>query len=128
MTKVVARKRRIIAAWISDVVDGVVPVVVVIGRDSVPAAVVRFQRVVGPTLTSICAADGNSLTPEAERPHIRRVGVSDARLDRLRPLRCGGVAKSSRWRKDILNVWIAFDSRHVLPASQRFGYFAAAFH
>ena len=39
MTVIVARKRRIIAAWISNaVVNGVMPVVVVIGRDSIPAA------------------------------------------------------------------------------------------
>ena len=37
-------------------------------------------------------------------------------------------AKVSRLRQRILNVRIAFDSRHVLPASQRFGYFPAAFH
>jgi hypothetical protein len=43
MTVIVARKRRIIAAGISNaVVDGVMPVVVVIGHDSVPAAVMRF--------------------------------------------------------------------------------------
>ena len=56
MTIIVARKRRIIAAGISNaVVDGVMPVVIVIGCDSVPAAVVRLQRVVCPTLTSISA-------------------------------------------------------------------------
>ena len=85
MTEVVARKRRIVAAGISNaVVNGVMPVVVVIGCDSVPAAVVRLQRVVRPTLTSICAANCNSLASEPQRPDIRRVRVSDVRLDRLR--------------------------------------------
>ena len=129
MANIVARKRRIIAAWISNaVVDGVMPVVVVIGRDSIPAAVMRLQRVVCPTLTSICAANGNSLAPEPQRPDIRRMGVGDVRLDRLGLLRLRRAAKKvSRLRQRILNVRIAFDSRHVLPASQRFGYFRLPF-
>ena len=130
MANVVARKRRIIAAWISNaVVDGVMPVVIVIGRDSIPAAVLRLQRVVCPTLTSIRAANGNSLASEPQRPDIRRVRVGDVRFDRLGLLRSRRAAsKSSRLRQRILNVRIAFDSRHVLPASQCFGYFATAFH
>ena len=88
MTVVVARKRRIIAAGISNaVVNGVMPVVVVIGRDSIPAAVLRLQRVVCPTLTSICAANCNSLASEPQRPDIRRVRVGDVRFNRLRRLR-----------------------------------------
>ena len=124
MADVVARKRRIIAAWISNaVVDGVMPVVVVIGCDSIPAAVLRLQRVVCPTLTSICAANCNSLPSEPQRPDIRRVRVGDVRFDRLRLLRSRRAAsKSVRLRKRILNVRIAFDSRHILPASQCFGY------
>ena len=40
---VIARERRIVAARIADaVMNGVVPVVVVIGSDSVPAAVMRL--------------------------------------------------------------------------------------
>ena len=54
MTDVVARQRRIVAARISNaVVDGIMPVVIVIGGDSVPAAVVRFERVMCPALASI---------------------------------------------------------------------------
>ena len=88
MANVVARKRRIIAAGISNaVVNGIMPVVVVIGRDSVPAAIVRLERVMCPALTSICAANRDSLASETQRPYIRRVRVSDARLDRLRLLR-----------------------------------------
>ena len=37
-------------------------------------------------------------------------------------------ARPVRLRQRIVNVRIAFDSRHVLPASQRFSYFTAAFH
>ena len=35
---------------------------------------------------------------------------------------------ASRLRQRIVNVRIAFNSRQVLPASQRFGYFLSAFH
>ena len=84
MTVIVARERRIIAARISNaVVDGVMPVIVVIGCDSIPAAVLRLQRVVCPTLTSICAANCNSLPSEPQRPDIRRVRVGDVRFNRL---------------------------------------------
>ena len=119
MTKIVARKRRIIAAGISNaVVNGVMPVVVVIGHDSIPAAVLRLQRVVCPTLTSICAANGNSLASEPQRPDIRRVRVSDVRLNRLRRLRLRRSANDTiRLRQRISNVWIAFDSGDVLPAA-----------
>ena len=101
VANVVARKRRIIAAGISNaVVDGIVPVVIVIGRDSVPAPVVRLQRVVRPTLTSICAADRNSLARESQCPHIRCVGVTNVRFNRRRLLRLARAAnKRSRLKQ-----------------------------
>ncbi len=84
MTVIVARERQIIAARISNaVVNGVMPVVVVIGPDSIPAAVLRLQRVVCPALTCICTANCNSLPSEPQRPDSRRVRVRDARLNRL---------------------------------------------
>ena len=88
MTVVIARERRIIATRICNaVVNGVMPVVVVIGRDSIPAAVMRLQRVMRPTLTGISSADRDSLTPEPQRPDIRCVRVTDVGLNRLRSLR-----------------------------------------
>src|SRR5262249_37230460 len=87
MTKVVAGKRRIVAAGVSDaIVNCIVPVVIVISRDSIPAAVMGLKRVVSPTLASICAADRNSLPRESQRPHVRCVGVTDVRLNGLRLL------------------------------------------
>ena len=67
--------------------NGVMPVVIVIGVDSVPAAIVRLERVMRPANASISAGNRNSLPGETQRPHIRRVRVSDARLDRFRCLR-----------------------------------------
>ena len=96
MPVVVARERRIIAARISNaVVDGIMPVVIVIGGDSVPAAVMRLQRVMCPTLASICAANCDSLPSEPQRPDIRRVRVGDARFNRLRSLRLATSASAN---------------------------------
>ena len=88
MAIIIARERRIIPAGITNaVVDGIMPVVIVIGSDSVPAAIVRLERVMRPALAGISASNRDSLAPETQRPYIRRVRVSDARLDCLWCLR-----------------------------------------
>jgi hypothetical protein len=56
------------------------------------------------------------------------MGIGDVRLDRLRSLHRRAVNKRRKFRQRILNVRIAFDSRHVLSAGQRVSYFPAAFH
>ena len=57
---VIARERRIVTARVADtVMDGVMPVVIVIGVLSVPAAVVRLKRVMRPANTGVCAANDN---------------------------------------------------------------------
>ena len=106
---VVARHRRIVAAWVSNaVVDGIMPVVIVIGVLTVPAAVVRFERVMCPARASIGPTDRDSLTLEAQRPHIRRVRIIDARFNRLRSLRWRRrLSDSIRLRKNIFDLRIA---------------------
>jgi hypothetical protein len=76
----------------------IMPVVVVIGRESVPTAVMRLQRVVCPTLTSICAANRNSLASEPQRPHIRCMGIIDAWFNRQR--------SRSKRRRLTDNIWL----------------------
>src|SRR5207249_1829434 len=107
VANVIARERRIVAAGISEaVVNGVMPVVVVIGVLPVPTPVVRLECVVRPALTRISSADGYSLTPKTERPHIRCVGVSDTRLNRVQLLRLRRGLGNSAWlSKDIANAW-----------------------
>ena len=127
MPIVVAGERRIVTARVAcAVMDGIVPIVIVVGVLSVPAAIMRLERVMGPALTSVSPGHRNSLTSESQRPHIRRVRVSNARLDRLRLRRRldGGVGL----RKRILNVRIAFYSCHVGTAGQRLCDLAAALH
>ena len=85
MEEIIARKRRIVAARVADaVVDRVVPVVIVVGVLSVPAAIVRFQRGMRPANASICAGYNNALPHKSEGPHVGRMRVLDPRLNRRR--------------------------------------------
>ena len=70
MEEVVARKWRIVAAGVADaVMDGVVPVEIVIAVYSIPAAVVRLKRVMRPANTGIGAGNNNILPREPKRPY-----------------------------------------------------------
>ena len=54
MAIIVAGERRIVTAGITTaVVNGVVPVVIVIGTNSVPTAIVRLKRVMRPALAGV---------------------------------------------------------------------------
>ena len=65
MGKVVARKWRIIAARVADaVMDGVMPVVIMVGVCSVPAAVMRLKRVMRPANTGVPTSNNNVLSGE----------------------------------------------------------------
>jgi len=87
MSLVVARERRIVSANITNaIMNGVVPVIIVIGILSVPPTVMRLERIMGPALTGISISDNDSLSREPERPYLRRMGVIDARLNRGRLL------------------------------------------
>ena len=77
--------------------NGVMPVVIVVGDASVPAAVVRFKRVMRPANASVCAGNDNLLPGETQRPDIRRVRVSDPRFDRQRSRRLD--RRFNRFRK-----------------------------
>jgi hypothetical protein len=84
---IIARERRIIPAGITDaVVDGVMPVVVVVGDYSIPAAIVRLERIMRPALTRIGAGNHDILSGKTERPDIGRMRVADPGFDRLRTL------------------------------------------
>ena len=66
---VVARERRIIPARIADaIMDGVVPVVIVIGIHSVPAAIVRLKRVMRPANAGVRAGYDNVLPGKTQAP------------------------------------------------------------
>jgi hypothetical protein len=115
--KVIARERRIVATWVADaVVDGIVPVVIVITVLSVPPTIMRLEGVMRPANAGVSARDDNSLAGESERPDLGSVRVIDARLDHLRlrrRLNCG-----QRLREEIPDLRIAFYPRHVREGRQ----------
>jgi len=131
--EIIARLLRIVPARIAHtVMNGVVPVKVVIGVDSVPPTVVRLERVMCPALTRIGAGNNDSLASESQRPHVRRVRVSNARFDRRRNTGCAGhqrrLLNGAQLRKVIVNNRVACDTRHVWTSCQRFGKLAVSFH
>ena len=79
VSQVIAGERRIVSANVTDaVMNGIVPVIIVIGILAVPATVMRLQRVVGPALAGVRIGDHNLLSCEPERPYLRRMRVIDA--------------------------------------------------
>ena len=93
---VIAGKRRIEAARIAGaVVNGIVPVVIVIGIHSVPTAIVRLKRVMRPANSGISAGYNNVLSGKTQRPHLGRMRVIDARFDRGGLRRCGGSSSTA---------------------------------
>ena len=128
--EIIARLLRIVPAWIADaVMDGVVPVKVMVGVRAVPAAIVRLERVVCPTNTSVRARHDDSFSSEPERPDVRRVRVSDAGLDCRRIAGCyRRYLNGARLRKVIVNVGVACHARDVRASSQRVGDFSSALH
>jgi hypothetical protein len=121
--EIIAGKRRIVTARIPGaVVNGVMPIVIVIGRDSVPPAIVRFERVMRPANAGIRTGNNDVLPGEPQGPYLRCVRIVDPGLDRLRTL---GVRRPvfdrAMLRKVVVDERIAFHSRHLRPRCQRFG-------
>src|SRR5438874_13473167 len=109
MGKIIARERRIVPAGVPNaIVDGVMPVVIVIGVYSVPAAVVRFECVMRPAHTGVRAGYDNALPGESQPPEVARVRVSNSRLDRLSSLRF-------RWRLRRM-LWMGYVIVHSCVA------------
>ena len=128
--EIVTRLLRIIPARIAHtVMDGIVPVKIVISVDSVPATVVRFKRVVRPTNTGIRTRNDDGFPLEPKRPDIRRMRVSNPRLDRRG---CAGLQRRlfnrASLRKVIVNMRIACNARHVRASRQCIGDLSSAFH
>ena len=70
----------------------------------------------GPANASIGTGNNDVLPGESQGPHLRRVRVIDARLDRVRTLEVRRRIDGRAWlRKLVLNVRIAFYPRHVRP-------------
>ncbi len=87
VTVVVAGRGSVRPADAATRVNAVVPVIIVIRRGAIPAAVMRLERVVGPTDAGVSSADHDALPEEALGPDRGRFGVIDSRLDRGRGVR-----------------------------------------
>ena len=130
VTQIITRLGRVVTAGVAHaVVDGVMPIVIVVGSCSVPTTVMSLERVMRPTLAGVSPGYRNPLTPKSQRPDIRRVRVIDPRFNRCRRLRLRRrFDHMARLRENILDMRIAFYSRHIATASQRLGNLAATFH
>ena len=123
MPVIVAGGRRIHAAAtaVSSGVDGIVPVVVVVGRRAIPAAVLALQRGVIPLVAGVLPADHDPLAGEARGPHIRRVDFGDVPLDGVRLGRGLEAGSVSRLSDRLVHVYgrVGVDVRHVPAQRQR---------
>jgi hypothetical protein len=133
MEEIIARLRRIVPARVAHaVMDGVVPVKIVIGVCSVPTAVMRLESVMCPTNPGISSCNNNSLTAKSECPHVRRVRISNPRLDRRRSPRDARLQRRlvdrASLRKIIVNNRVTCHMRHVRTGSQHFSELAVSFH
>ena len=74
--EIIARECRIVPARVADaIMNGVVPVVIVVGNYSIPATVVRFKRIMRPAHARVCAGNDNLLPGETQRPDLGGVRV-----------------------------------------------------
>ena len=106
--EIIARLLRIISARVTNaIVDGVVPVIIVIGVHPIPPAVVRLQRIMCPALARIGAGNNNVLAGVAESPDLRRVRVLDSWFDCGRSLRYGRPFNALESRQVVMDNWIA---------------------
>ena len=73
VSEVIAWLRRISRARSGAGMDAVMPVVIVTGSHSVPAAIVRLQGGVVPLETHVRSPNNHALTGVSYRPHLRSV-------------------------------------------------------
>src|SRR4029077_15426626 len=111
---IVARRRRIVPAWITGtVMNAIVPVVIVTGSHSVPAAIVRLNCIVGPANTGVRTSNNDSLAGIAERPNLRSHHVIDARLNCIWHVRLETDFLDRGRVREIVDHWISFNPRDI---------------
>lgn len=82
MKEIIARFWRVRPTNATAGMNRVVPTKIVIRVGSVPASVMRLKGVMRPANACVCTANYDRFAVKSERPHIRRVGVTNAWLDR----------------------------------------------
>jgi hypothetical protein len=131
--EIIARLLRIVPTRVANaVVNGVVPVEIVIRIDPVPATVVGLQRVMRPANTRIGAGNDDRFSFEPKRPNIGSVRIGNSRLDRFRRTGRARLQRRlldrPRLRKVIVNYRVACDVRHIRAGRQCLGELPVAFH
>ena len=99
-----------------------------IGVLSVPATVVRLERIMRPANASVGASNNDSLAGVEERPNIGRMSVAYSRFDRSRPLRLRRSFDRALLRQIVFNARITFNPGDVRPRGELIDDFTAAFH
>ena len=117
MSIVITGKRGIEAARIGRaIVDGIVPVIIVIGIHSIPAAIMRLERVVCPANAGVRTGYNNVLPCKTQCPYLGRMRIIDAWFDGFGSLEMRKrFIDCLRFRKMILDLRVAFYARHVRP-------------
>src|SRR5438067_4431292 len=96
--------------------DGVLPGVILNHIHSVPAAILRLERVVRPANAGVRACNNNPLAAKSERPDIRRVRVSNAGFNRRRS---SGLQRRlldrTGLRKVVVDKWVPLHTCDVWP-------------
>ena len=96
VTEVVAWKRRIIPARVPDaIMNGIMPVVIVIGVLTIPTAIMRLKRVMRPANASIGAGYDNILSGKTQRPYLGGMRVIDPGSIVAGRWRCGGASSTT---------------------------------
>ena len=108
MTIIVARSICIGAAHAPARVDRVVPVVIMIRGDAVPAAILRLERIVRPARAGIEIADNDAGALKAQSPDGRRVHIVHS------PLHRGRGRRPIRGRREICNFRLLDPARRII--------------
>ena len=81
MPTVITGGGRILATEPAATVDGIMPVVIVIRRGAVPAAILTDERGVIPLIAGILATHHDALPPDALLPQLRSRDLDEVPLD-----------------------------------------------
>src|SRR5207237_2812598 len=94
LTAIVARRERVRTAGAAAGVNGIVPIEIVIGAHTIPAAILRLQRVMRPALARILISNYDACASEPHGPDRGSVHVSYAPFHGSRS---GGIRRGETW-------------------------------
>ncbi len=93
---IIARSGRIRTANSAAGIDRVKPIVIMVRRRSVPAAILRLENVMCPSNAGVEPADDDSLPCESHRPYLWSIYVCNAPFNNVGSIRPGGGGRVLR--------------------------------